>query len=53
MSLDVANFVSLQRYGEYFDHVTYLVVSRNLETQLRQVAEAVDWEARHGKHLNK
>jgi len=51
MSLDATNLASLYRYGEYFDHITYLVVDHNLEIQLRHVAEVTEWAARRGKRF--
>lgn len=51
MSLDGANYSQLEKYGEYFDHITYLVAGSEVSHQIDVIKSVKDWALQRGKRL--
>ena len=51
MSLDAANYHMLEKYGDYFDHVTYLLAGDIMTPQLAIIERIARWAEARGKKL--
>ncbi|ACB39932.1 GP88 family protein [Pyrobaculum neutrophilum] len=51
MSLDGANYKAYEKYGAYFDHITYLAAGEDARGQIPAIEALAKWAAQNGKRL--